>query len=37
MKHLVKYKWAVIAFVLLSASVSWGGDLNLCDMTKFYG
>jgi hypothetical protein len=25
MKHLVKYTWAVIAFVLLSTSASWGG------------
>ena len=28
MKHLLKYTWAVIAFVLLSTSVSWGGALD---------
>ena len=26
MKYLLKYTWTVIAFVLLSTSVSWGGD-----------
>ena len=35
MKHLLNSTWAVIAFVLLSTSVSWSDDLYLCDMTKF--
>ena len=35
MKHLLKYTWAVIAFVLLSTSVSWGGDeLTMGDLVQ---
>ena len=29
MKYLLKYTWAVIAFVMLSTSVSWGARLTM--------